>query len=57
MAVNTLLTMFLKGSYNGRVAQFQELLLWRIGIKARRREAIHSALNTGVGPIIDTLQR
>ncbi|MDP0925658.1 hypothetical protein Q0601_00585 [Paracoccus onubensis] len=30
---------------------------WRIDIEARHRAALHSALNTGVGLAIDTLQR
>ncbi|RNF35379.1 hypothetical protein [Paracoccus methylarcula] len=30
---------------------------WRIEIEARHRDALHLALNSGVGAIIDTLQK
>lgn len=30
---------------------------WRINIEAKHREALHSALNTGVGLVIDSLQK
>lgn len=30
---------------------------WRIDIEARHRDALHSALNTGAGLVVDTLQR
>lgn len=30
---------------------------WRIEIEAKHREALHAALNTGVGLVIDSLQK
>ena len=52
--VDLLLTLIL-----GLIAWFMRLLpeRWRMDIEARHREALHSALNTGVGMVIDIAQK
>lgn len=43
----------------GTIAWFMRKLpeRWRIDIEAKHRDALHSALNTGVGLVIDTVQK
>lgn len=43
----------------GIVAWFLRFLpaKWRVEVEARHREALHRALNTGIGLVIDTIQK
>ena len=57
--IQPLLADYLAWALMGVLAWFLRWLpaKWRVEVEARHREALHRALNTGIGLVIDTIQK